>query len=117
MEKYLAKLESYVKRASEKVAEIRCEDSLVFPIFTDLHTKDADHEFMTRLIPAIKLVTENIKCDAVLDLGDNFDMLGRQIHISNSDRTLGRHGSKRHLKRCCNGICLFGRCRRLCNHG
>ena len=85
MEKYLEKLEAYVKRASEKVAKIRCEDSLVFPVFSDLHTKDADHEFMTRLIPAIKLVTENIKCDAVLDLGDNFDMLGRQIHISNSE--------------------------------
>ena len=85
MEKYLEKLDAYVKRASEKVAEIRCDDSLVFPLFTDLHTKDADHEFMTRLIPAIKLVTENIRCDAVLDLGDNFDMLGRQIHISNSE--------------------------------
>ena len=39
---YLEKLEAYVKRASEKVAEIRCEDSLVFPVFTDLHTKDAE---------------------------------------------------------------------------
>lgn len=40
---------------------------------------------MERLIPALKLITEKIDYDAVIDLGDNFGMLGRNIHITNDE--------------------------------
>lgn len=85
MDNYTEKLNALVASAEEKINSLRADDSLVFPIFTDLHTKDSDHEYMNRLIPALKLITEKIEYDAVINLGDNFGMLGRNIHITNDE--------------------------------
>lgn len=78
-------IKSAVKNASEKIDGARKKDSLVFPVFTDLHTMDVDYTFAKKLISALKMITEEIDCDAVINLGDTFDMLGRQIHISNNE--------------------------------
>lgn len=85
MDNYIDKMSASVDEAVEKINAMRAEDSLVFPIFTDLHTKDIDDEYMDRLIPALKLITEKLDYKAVINLGDNFGMLGRDIHISNEE--------------------------------
>lgn len=85
MEQYLEMLAASVAEAKEKIEHLRAEDSLVFPLFTDLHTMDADHAYMEKLIPALELITASIPYDAVINLGDVFGMLGRMIHISNEE--------------------------------
>lgn len=85
MNEYIKKMSESVIEAIEKINDIREEDSLVFPIFTDLHAKDIDDEYMNRLIPALKCITDRLDYDAVINLGDNFVMLGRDTHITNEE--------------------------------
>ena len=85
MSDFCKRLESAVDNAIEKIAESRREDTLVFPVFTDLHTTDVNHENTHKLVSALRLITEKIKCSAVINLGDNFCMLGRGIHITNNE--------------------------------
>lgn len=79
------KLQKAVHQAKGKIDKLRKEDSLVFPIFTDLHTVDIEHEYTKRLLEALELITKEVTYDGVIDLGDNFSMLGRNIHIENSE--------------------------------
>lgn len=85
MNNYIEKVTVFIEEAKAKLKHVIAEDSLVFPIFTDLHTEDIDHEYMKRLIPALEIITDNIDYDAIINLGDNFGMLGRDIHITNDD--------------------------------
>ena len=85
MNTYTEKITKEVSDAAAKINALRAEDSLVLPIFTDLHTTDVDYEYMDKLIPALELLRDNIDYDAVINLGDNFGMLGRDIHISNEE--------------------------------
>ena len=79
------KIEESVELARKKISMLRKDDSLVFPMFTDLHTVDSDHEFMDRLTFALEYISKKIPCDAVINLGDIFEMLGRNIHITNDE--------------------------------
>ena len=85
MDKYMNKMIDAVNDAVGKINGLNAEDSLIFPIFTDLHTTDVDHEYMDKLIPVLKLITDKLEYDAVINLGDNFGMLGRDIHITNDE--------------------------------
>lgn len=85
MDTYLEKVAVSVAEAKEKLRCIKAEDSLVFAVFSDLHTEDVDHKYMKRLILALGMITEEIDYDAVINLGDNFSMLGRDIHITNDE--------------------------------
>lgn len=79
------KIEKAVAQAKEKIKKLRKDDSIIFPIFTDLHTLGNECEWTDKLCCALKHITQNICCDAVIDLGDNTGMLGRNKHISNGD--------------------------------
>jgi len=68
---------------AQKVARVRTPSSLVLPYFSDLHTDAADSESVRRLTEALALVSASVKPDAVINLGDNLDMLGRKYHITN----------------------------------
>lgn len=74
-----------VKKAKEKITKLRKADSLVFPLFSDLHTDGPEHEYTKKLISVLEIISENIKCDAVINLGDNLSMLGRRIFITNDE--------------------------------
>lgn len=76
-----------VLEAKEKIENIRAENRLVFPLFTDLHTIDVDHAYAQKLLFALERITETIRCDAIVDMGDNFDMLGRELHVTNEELT------------------------------
>ena len=96
------KIEESVELARKKISMLRKDDSLVFPMFTDLHTVDSDHEFMDRLTFALEYISKKIPCDAVINLGDIFEMLGRNIHITNeeneSDDTHSKYKENTDLK-------------------
>ena len=83
MESFVEFLSESVNIAKEKVESIRTESSLVFPIFTDLHTMSAEHEFSEKLYKSLEMICNNIKVDGVINLGDTFNMLGRMIQIPN----------------------------------
>ncbi len=85
MDNYIAKVIESVVKAKKQIEEFRAEDSLIFPLFTDLHTDDIHHEFAQRLLTALRIITKEIDYDAIINLGDNFSMLGRNIHISNEE--------------------------------
>ena len=69
----------------KRVKAVRKKDSLVLLVFSDLHANEVDAPVVTRLTEAVKGLTEAIPTDAVVDLGDNLAMLGRDRHISNDD--------------------------------
>lgn len=74
-----------VKSAAQKVDVLKKRDSLVFSVFTDLHTFDINHVFAQKLMGTLELISKEIGTDFAVDLGDNLGMLGRETHISNSD--------------------------------
>lgn len=74
-----------VTTAKAKVGALRAVDSVVFPIFTDLHANSASDPKVSMLCELLTLICREIECDMVVDLGDNPNMLGRSEHISNSD--------------------------------
>jgi len=76
---------SSVTAAKAKVASLRADDSVVFPIFTDLHANSASDPKVGTLCELLSLITSETDCDMVVDLGDNPNMLGRSEHISNPD--------------------------------
>ena len=71
--------------AKEKLDVLRAEDSLVFALFTDLHTGDSDSAYTKRLTTALAEISDEISPDAVINMGDSFAMLGRDIHITNDE--------------------------------
>ena len=85
MSEFTEKVLASINEAKAKIEQIRKEDSLVFPIFTDLHTEDVGHEYSERLLSALELIKNSFDYDALIDLGDNFSMLGRDIHITNDE--------------------------------
>lgn len=71
----------------EQVKRLRGDNALVFVVFSDLHADAADSALVEALLQKLQTVTEKISPDAVIDLGDNLDMLGRRNHITNADLT------------------------------
>ena len=69
----------------KKLLEISREDTLVFPLFTDLHTADSQCEQTKKFLKALESLLSLVKCNGVINLGDNFSMLGREIQISNDE--------------------------------
>ncbi len=67
----------------EKVASVRTPNSLVLPYFSDLHANAADDESVLRLVDALEAISESVRPNAVINLGDNLNMLGRMYHITN----------------------------------
>ena len=68
---------------AEKLSEIRKDHSLVFLLFSDLHTNAVDALSTQILLDIIVSLRDEIDMDALIDLGDNLSMLGREQHISN----------------------------------
>ena len=71
--------------AKIELVQKRKSDSVVFPIFSDLHTLSVDFEWTEDLMQALQMITKDVKCDFVLNLGDSMGMLGRDEHITNND--------------------------------
>ncbi len=74
-----------VDAVMKRIQKLRQENALVFVLFSDLHTNDAAAEPTQTLLRAFTVLCERVAPDAVIDLGDNLAMLGRNRHISNQE--------------------------------
>ena len=81
----MEKLFKQINLAKLKIQNLRAADSLVLPIFTDLHADNVAHADAQKVIEVLKLITREIRVDSVIDLGDNLSMLGRYEHITNDE--------------------------------
>ena len=70
-----------------KLDAIRTDSTLVFTVFSDLHTTGVEDDMTRQLLEALAAVSETLRPDAVIDLGDNLAMLGRNNHITNDQLT------------------------------
>ena len=80
MDNFLSKEISSIK---ERLEKIRVDGSLVFALFSDLHTRHAEFEDTNIISSALHELCQEIRPDAVINLGDNLAMLGREEHITN----------------------------------
>lgn len=71
--------------AKEKIEKLRKTDSLIFPLFADLHTVSAQHECAEKLYEVLSAAAKEIPFDMAINLGDNLEMLGRNMHITNPE--------------------------------
>ncbi len=62
-------------------------NSLIFPIFSDLHVDGVDTPEAENLLNALTVICDALHTNGVIDLGDNVSMLGRKHHISNIQLT------------------------------
>ena len=85
MEQFEKRICQSLKSVAQKVDALKKSDSLVFSVFTDLHTYDINHVYAQKLMRTLELISKEIGTDFAVDLGDNLGMLGRETHISNSD--------------------------------
>ena len=85
MEKFYNDVLPLIDSAVEKIESKRRSDTLVFPLFTDLHTMDAEHEYSKKLIFVLEKLCSKTSVEGVVNLGDTFNMLGRMIQIPNGE--------------------------------
>lgn len=85
MEAYINDILPLIDSVAQKTEALRRDDTLVFPVFTDLHTMDLAHPFSKKLLYTLEKLCERIHPDGVINLGDTFNMLGRMIQIPNED--------------------------------
>ncbi|MBQ4354295.1 MAG: metallophosphoesterase [Clostridia bacterium] len=78
----------FILEAKARIEILRHDDSLIMPLFTDLHTPSPDHESTLLLTELLSDLTREVPCDAVLNLGDLLDMLGRSRHIPTDELTV-----------------------------
>ena len=71
------------ERVGQRIAALRRSDTLVFPIFTDLHTRSLDAPVTQAFFEAMDALSQTVCADAVIALGDNLAMLGREEHAPN----------------------------------
>lgn len=84
-EEFIQVIDLAVASAKERLEAVRKEDSFVFLAFSDLHMKNDETEAVQKLLYTLGAADRAICPDAVVDLGDNPDMLGRDDHISNNE--------------------------------
>ncbi|MBO5197872.1 MAG: metallophosphoesterase [Lachnospiraceae bacterium] len=73
-----------VEDTAAKLQALAEADSLIIPIYTDLHTSSLKGESFRLLIQGLKEISAIRKPNAVISLGDNLSMLGRTEHASNA---------------------------------
>ena len=72
-----------INSVKQRLERIREDGSLVFALFSDLHTRHVEFEKTNILASALHELCQEVRTDAVIDLGDNLAMLGREEHITN----------------------------------
>lgn len=86
MDAMLNEQEKYNLEVEDTIAKIKMhssENSLVIPIFTDLHARSEEDAVLEKTVMFLDKLSNGIALDAVLGLGDNLSMLGRKYHVSN----------------------------------
>ena len=85
MKEFLEDISLKTEEIKIKLEDLTFEDTLVFPVFTDLHTEDVKADSSQKLFETLKILKSKVKFDGVINLGDNFAMLGREFQIDNNE--------------------------------
>lgn len=78
-QEYVNEIDSVISR----VNSVRKTNSLIFPMFSDLHVDSVDSPEAVKLLDALSVICSELQPTAIIDLGDNLSMLGRKHHVSN----------------------------------
>lgn len=70
-----------IKRVGLEVKKIRKPNSLVFLMYSDLHCRGIENEATVNFVECLGELCGNLNPTAVINMGDNFAMLGREKHI------------------------------------
>ena len=77
--------EKLTQELLKKIERVRTGCSLVIPYISDLHADNVGDEITMQVCQCLELIAKAVMPDAVVDLGDNLGMLGRNYHISNEN--------------------------------
>ena len=66
-----------------RIDALSMKDPLIIPIITDMHVRGLDDQCFKTLCDSFSVLKDSIRMDALISLGDNFAMLGREEHITN----------------------------------
>lgn len=84
MEKVIReKLINEANALARRIGEHRRPNSLLLPLFSDLHAQSAEDGIVELIAEALGDTVRATEADAVINLGDNLAMLGRMYHITN----------------------------------
>lgn len=72
-----------LNRVKAEILKSKTNETLIFPLFSDLHTNGIQDELNEFFIECLSEICKAIFPNAVINLGDNFTMLGREKHIPN----------------------------------
>ena len=85
MQTFVQALQPSLASAAKSLQMLRKEDSFVFLTFSDLHMRTVEEAGVQKLLAALEAADRWLSPDAVVNMGDNPNMLGREIHIPNED--------------------------------
>ena len=68
-------------RIKDEVDRLRKLNSFVFPLYSDLHCRGIENEAAGLFVDCLGELCSEINPTAVINLGDNFAMLGREKRI------------------------------------
>lgn len=74
-----------IERVKNEVVRLKKPNSLVFPLYSDLHCRGIENEATDLFVDCLGKLCDEINPDAVINMGDNFAMLGREEHIQNAE--------------------------------
>ncbi len=74
-----------ISRVKAEVENLRKPNSLVFPLYSDLHCRGIENDMTQNFVQCLSELCRVIKPDAVINMGDNFAMLGREKHIETAE--------------------------------
>ena len=76
-------LDTEIANTVQKINLLVSEDSLIIPVFTDMHLNNTQGTSFRLLLQSLKSLHSQTPFHAVISLGDNLSMLGRDTHASN----------------------------------
>ena len=74
-----------IERVKQAVEKLRKPNSLVFPMYSDLHCRGIENDKAKLFVDCLGTLCDSIKPTAVINMGDNFAILGREKHIKNAE--------------------------------
>lgn len=73
------------EKAIREILKIRKDDTVIFPVFTDLHIHSIEEPAVSEMLDAMETLSDRLSPNGVIALGDNLGMLGRERQASNEE--------------------------------
>lgn len=76
-------LKKEAEAVSGRIDALSMKNPLIIPIITDMHVRGLEDKCFEMLCASFEALKDRVHMDALISLGDNFAMLGREEHITN----------------------------------